>query len=488
MYKPSSNIPGTSKRLRLGIRAAVLWAVNLTLLLALAVLLGVDYQRGLTERMTEKQVSLAEEAALILPAVQVFEHHGMETVQDYIDRACIKMQDAVSPGHHIAVRLGDTVLQARTHQRASPALFSAMQVAAAAPDHQSRIDGLPILVGTAQSSSQQVYVSEFSANTIAAARKRLLARAGGIALVGLLVTAIINLILLRLVTRPIERLVQTVRHIGDGELGTTSPRFITRELSFLSGEIEAMSQSLAVADRTRRLQMNKARQIQRNLLPHSDELEATGIHHAYLPAEDVGGDFFDIHKVAEQRVAVYIGDVTGHGIPAAMSAAMLKVLFQHTSARLDDPAAVLSEINRRFHAVTLDGDFASMFMGVVDHENHRMTYANAGHEIGYIVSCRGEVRELTSTGLLLGIDPLACYEVAHIDANPGDMVVLLTDGLVETMSPENHPLGRGPIRDALAIAGERTAQQVIEQLLQLADEHRQAQPQLDDITLVVVRI
>lgn len=207
-----------------------------------------------------------------------------------------------------------------------------------------------------------------------------------------------------------------------------------------------------------------------------------------MPAEDVGGDFFDIKDLGDQHVVIYIGDVIGHGVPAAMSAAMLKVLFQHTSARLDDPAAVLDEINRRFHAVTLTGDFASMFMGVIDHKNHLMIYANAGHEIGYVVSAQGVVRELTSTGLLLGVDPEARCEVEQIQLAPGDMVVLLTDGLVETMSPDRLLLGRDPITKNLVTARNRSPQQVIENLLQLADNHRKDQPQLDDITLVVLRI
>lgn len=484
----SSRTVDEPKRPGLSIRVAVLLAVNTTLLFGLAALLGVDYQRGLTERMEAKQAALAEEAALILPAVELLEHHGLQRVQDYIDRACAKMQDTVSPGHHIAVRLSDTILQARTHHRASPTFVNAMQAGAAAPDHRSQVDGLPILVGAHTQGPTQVYVSEFTTNVLRSARNRLMARAGGILLIGLVITALVNLFLVRLVTRPIDRLVDTVRQIGNGELGTTPPRFATRELGFLAGEIGAMSQSLAVADRARRQEMDKARRIQRNLLPRPDRLEAAGIHHAYLPAEEVGGDFFDVKNLGEHRTAVYVGDVTGHGVPAALSAAMLKVLFRHASAPLDAPAAVLDEINRRFHAVTLDGDFASMFMGVIDHENHRMIYASAGHEIGYVVSAEGGVRELTTTGLLLGVDPEARCEVEQIGLAPGDMVVLLTDGLAETMSPNARLLGRDPIKSALATPPVGSPQQVTETLLRLADAHRQDGPQLDDITLVVARV
>ena len=109
---------------------------------------------------------------------------------------------------------------------------------------------------------------------------------------GFLLTAIINLILLRLVTRPVTLLVTTVRQIADGHLGTTPPALNTLEFDFLSNEIKKMSEKLALADQNRRFQMEKARKIQHHLLPVSEQLNGIGIHHIHMPAEDVGGDFF----------------------------------------------------------------------------------------------------------------------------------------------------------------------------------------------------
>lgn len=102
---------------RVSIHAALLLAVNTVLLVGVVSLLIIDYQRGLDQRLRTKQTNLVEEASLVLPAVAALRHHGNQAVQDYIDRACAQMQDSLSPGHHIAVQVGEEVFQARTHGR-----------------------------------------------------------------------------------------------------------------------------------------------------------------------------------------------------------------------------------------------------------------------------------------------------------------------------------------------------------------------------------
>ncbi len=478
-----------SPRWHLSIRAKLLLAINVVLLVGLAGLLVVDYQRGLSERLANKKVSMTEEASLVASAATMLRHHGLDAVQTYIDGACAQMQDAESPGHHIIVRFSDqTLLQARTHDRASPRLAQAMQVAARTPDHQAIVDHQSILVGASRGADLTVYVSEFTRNIRDAARSQLLTRALGIALVGITLTLIVNLVVLRVVAKPIRRLVSTVRRIGGGELGIAPSRSTTTELDDLAVEIGTMSRSLAKADEYRRHQMAKARRIQHHLMPRADHLQTVGIHHVHLPADDVGGDFFDVKIIDEHRVAVYMGDVTGHGVPAAMSAGMLKTLFEHGGEEITNPAGVLNQINRRFHAVTLDGDFATMFMGVIDRRLGKLVYANAGHEVGYVVRGDGRIDHLNSTGMLLGIDPQADCQVAELDIHPGDTVVLLTDGLVETMSPQGRLLGRQPVVTLLADACRKSAHELAADLLRLAETHRGNQPQHDDITLAVLRV
>lgn len=483
---PSHQI--SRKPRRVSIHAALLLAVNTVLLVGVVSLLIIDYQRGLDQRLRTKQTNLVEEASLVLPAVAALRHHGNQAVQDYIDRACAQMQDSLSPGHHIAVQVGEEVFQARTHGRASDDYVKAMRQAETRSDHQATVDGRSILVGVGVNNDTRVYVSEFTTNVRRVANAELRSRAIGIALVGFALTGIVNIILIRLVSRPIERLVQAVRRIGKGHFLESRPHFATREFDFLASELGEMSQSLAVVERNRQLVMNRAREIQINLLPKPELLESLKIHHEYLPADDVGGDFLDVKLLDEHRAVVCLGDVTGHGVPAAMGAAMLKTLFQNSSAKSDEPAAVLSEINQRFHAVTLDGDFATMFMGVLDRRAGHLKYASAGHEIGFIIRENREIKDLNSTGLILGVDPDSTCELRQIDVIPGDTIVLLTDGLTETMSPEGKLLGRIAVAEDLMAAFGATLPELTARLIQHAAEYRGDGPQLDDITLVAVRV
>jgi phosphoserine phosphatase RsbU/P len=484
----TSNAP-SARRKPISIRIKLLLAVNSVLISTMAVLLLIDYRQGLSERMQDKQVALSEEADVLLPAVIALRHHGLADVQAYIDLACAQMRDTTSPGHHIAVELDGEVLQARTHGRDSPAFLEAMRRGSASLDHQSRVGGQPILVGSRNNGGTHVYVSEFTTNVRRTARSRLFARAGGIALIGLAAAGIVNVVLLRLVTHPINRLVRTVRHIGKGEFGEAVERFGTAELDYLSTEVATMSHSLAEVDRHRRQQMAKAQAIQQNLLPRPEHLKSAGIYLTHRPAEDVGGDFFDVRAADDLRLVVCIGDVVGHGVPAAMSAGMLKTLFAHSSAKLCDPSAVLAEINRRFHAVTLEGDFATMLLAVVDRRKGQLVYASAGHEAGYVVRASREIHELKTTGMLLGIDPEALCDSAAVEIHPGDAVVLLTDGLVETLSPGGKILGRDILKEVLADHGpDGSAHHIAEALLRCAAEHRGGQPQYDDITVAVVRV
>ncbi len=499
MVRPFASNPthdGTSNQrhaYRPSIRVAMLVAINIVLLVALAILLTVDYQRGLAARMEDKRVSLNEEAALLLPAVAALRHHGHEAVQSYIDDACAQMQDTLSPGHHIAVELDGVVLQATTHQRASSALVEAMRHAAESSSAKVHMHGDPIIVGTSANDDSRIYVSEFTTNIRNAARVRLISRAGAIAFIGFSLTVIINLILLRLVSHPIQRMVETVRAVARGQLGETPPHFGTAEFDYLAREVGQMSRSLADAEHERHLQMRKARRIQQNLLPKTDELDRLGLVHVYQPAEDVGGDFLDVHEYESGRVAICLGDVTGHGVPAAMGAAMLKTMFQQIVARSEQPAEILAEVNKRFHAVSLEGDFATMFLGILDRPSGQFTYASAGHEAAYVLRTTGVVEELSSTGMLLGIDPEANCEVAQLTIHLGDTIVLLTDGLTETMSPEGKPLGRQAVIAALVTGVDNAPQPespdgLADRLLRLAANHRDGGPQLDDITLATLRV
>jgi len=158
------------------VRLRLLAAVNVAIVLLLGVFLILDYRQEIVERVAEKHIALEEETKTLLPAVLRMRPHGEQAVQRYIDDVCGRMQDRSSPGHHIAVQMNGTVLQAVAHHRASTAIFEAMKRAAAAPAHRAQFDNEELVVGSSGQGVTTVYVSEYMSNIRRTARGQILQR------------------------------------------------------------------------------------------------------------------------------------------------------------------------------------------------------------------------------------------------------------------------------------------------------------------------
>src|SRR3972149_2710934 len=197
----------------------------------------------------------------------------------------------------------------------------------------------------------------------------------------------------------------------------------------MATEINEMSYALHCAAEERRWQMNKARQIQENLLPKFPQLAGLKLASLYRPAEDDAGDYFDVGELTDGKVLLCVADVVGHGVPAAMMAVMLKTLVHHAIESLTDPAAILKYLNRRFMDLAVDSDFVSMFIAIWNPMTSAITYASAGHETAVLMrKGSGELQNLDSTGVLLGITE-SNWEEQQVLAKSGDRLVVGTDGL-----------------------------------------------------------
>ncbi len=477
-------LPRARRRQR-SLRTQLLVVVTAAMVLGLGVVLLLDYRTQRTARLADRGQALQDEATLLLPLVGELRHHGTDAVQRYIDDACAQMQDTTSPGHHIAVRMGDETLQARTHHRASPQILSAMQTASQAPGHRGWVDGEPILVGTAGRGDVTVYVSEYVENVLIANRVQSLRRSGWIALVGLGIIAVMEWALVRWVIRPIDRLVSTVHRIGQGLLDSRAGNVGSSELQYLAGEINAMSAALGNAEKQRHRQMDKARRIQDRLRPATGGVGPWTVASLYRPADEVGGDYLDFRLADDGELIACVADVTGHGVPAAMGAAMLKTLFNAAVDRSHDPAEIMRHIHQGFRSVSLDEDFATVIVVLLDQTSGRLRYASAGHEPAYLLRTRGEMLTLGATGMLLGIEIDTDWEVAELNLRQGDRIALLTDGWAEAHLENGGMFGReavvSVIKEGVGLSPEEAARLVIDRVTDVAH-----QPLADDLTLLVV--
>lgn len=468
------------------IKSQLLVAVNGSLALVVAVFLAYDYRRGFEERLEEKRVALEEEAKTLLPAALEMSPQGAAAVQNYIDTVCAQMQDSQSPGHHIVVELEGQTFQAVAHHRASPEILRAMREAARSPRHSAPWGQTELVVGSYEEAGVTVYVSETLDNLRLAARGDVFAHLLQLAVLALVLAIVVNVVLWRMVTRPLDRLVATVREIAAGRLGTRTGQFRSAELAYLANEVNAMSESLAAADRQRSMQMAKARDIQQHLLPQ--DIDTPGLDVAWLfePAEDVAGDYYDLLPLANGTFLLCVADVTGHGVPAAMSAAMLKALLAEACERLSSPKDILDFINRRYCEISLDSDFVSMMLVLTCPREGWLRYASAGHETALLRLSAGQTRELTSTGLLLGVLPEADWTEEKLAVQPGARLLMVTDGVTEMFDSNGKCFGRDRLAEAHSATVDRTATEAAEHIRVALEGFRQDHPRHDDVTLVIV--
>lgn len=470
------------------VRTQLLLTVGLVLVFGLAAIVTLDYRNERADRLRQKHVALQEEARILLSGVQRMASFGSQAVQDYVDDTCARMQETTSPGHHIAVRLGGTVLQAHAHRRASPEMLQAMEMAADSPTSQGQVDGRPLLVGSAREADTEVFVSEYVSNVLAASRWHLLWQSTQLAALGLAAAAVTGIVLIRVVTRPVRRLVSTVRQIAEGERGVQVAPFGTAEFQFLADEVNAMSGRLADDEVARRRTLDKARRIQENLLPTGAAPPGWRIASVFRPADAVGGDFFDFATTPAGRLVVCIADVTGHGVPAALGAAMLKILFDAAVRESDDPGQILASVNHGFSAISLDEQFASMAVATVDADEGRLWWTGAGHEPAYRLRPGRAPRPLTSTGSWIGIHATDQWETTEVNLRSGDRLILLTDGWAESNSESGEMLGRDRLRNWLGETSDATPDKAVSRLIGRLEEWCGSAAQADDTALLILEL
>ncbi len=470
------------------LRAQLLLSVNLLLFVLFAVLLGYDYQREMDIRLRQRQSALQEEAESLLQACRLIGRHGIEATQHYIDDVCATAHDKQSPGHHIVVEIAGNVLQAKSHGRQSPELLNQIREAAREVTDEVPADAR-IVVGTSGQQDLRVYVAESVSDIHRATRSDTLTRSAALFGVALVTAVFINLTIGHFVTRPIRRLVAVVKRIGQGELGVQGRSFDSDELDYLADEINRMSWNLAEADRDRRVQMEKARSIQKDLLPGDVPVPNVQYSCLFEPADEVGGDFYDILPLSDGSWLFCLADVAGHGVPAAMTAAIVKSLLTEAARQHTSTAEILKYINRGLMGISPNGNFVTMALARFVPESQTLEFVSAGHETGFLRRVDGSIDELDSTGLIVGVSEDPDWEVQEIRIRKSERLVLVTDGVTETFGPDQTLFGRHRVGELLKESPGETdsVNAFVQRLHSSVIRFRDGQRQRDDITLLAVQ-
>lgn len=248
-----------------------------------------------------------------------------------------------------------------------------------------------------------------------------------------------------------------------------------------------------VRENERRLQddLGTAREIQQQLLPTgAREIPGLDLAPAYVPARELGGDFYDFLPYGEGRLAIALGDVSGKGTAAALYGSMAIGMIREIVVSRDcDPACMLALLNQRLHNTRLDARFIAMLFCVYDAAHRRLTLANAGSPYPLLLR-DGHVISVRLEGVPLGLLPGTEYDESSLDLLPGDVVVFASDGILESENASEEEFGLQRLSAVLSsISPEDSANAIAERILAETDDHSGVgTAPHDDRTLVVLRV
>ncbi len=286
--------------------------------------------------------------------------------------------------------------------------------------------------------------------------------------------------------------------VGMVQLGVQEDRrnrFTSEDLELLA----ALALPMGAAVENERLLRERAhwaaaREIQRALLPRErPEIPGYAFWECYRPALEVGGDSYDYIQTAcdgqdvDPRWVICVGDVAGKGMPAALMSAAVCPEVRHAVRGGGSPAEVLTRVNRHVCNGGIDSRFVTMILAELDTQRHRITLANAGHEAPLIRRASGIVErlEMPGSGLPLGIVADQAYAPISLDLEPGEILVLHSDGLNDARDPQRCSFGATRVAQTLSGAP-AVASLAGEALLGAVMLHSEGAAPYDDLTIVCI--
>lgn len=301
---------------------------------------------------------------------------------------------------------------------------------------------------------------------------------------------------------PLSRLSATAKLIGEGQFQTHIPPYhandeigqLTRSFEEMQRDLNQYMSELKKNVEEKQLiigELNAAKKIQDGILPKLVEpfpkCDFCLLDASLSPARGVGGDLYDFFYMDENHLALIIGDVSGKGVPAALFMAVTETLQRSIAALLHDPAKIVTKLNKFLLNNNDANMFVTYFIAVIDVNTGKMDYCNAGHNPPYIRRRSGEVFQLTTLhGLPLAIYE-ETYESSEVTLEPGDLLLLYTDGITEAFNPSEELYGDKRLLEAIMRLGETSPPNIIRGVLDDVAQFAAGREQADDITMLAIR-
>lgn len=231
-----------------------------------------------------------------------------------------------------------------------------------------------------------------------------------------------------------------------------------------------------------------ASRIQNDLLPKQvPEVPGYDIAGRSIPAQMVGGDYFDFIHMSEGRIALCLGDVSGKGLPASLLMANLQATLRGQTLLGPTARECVGRSNMLLYESTSSEKFVTLFYSILDPAEHRLAFCNAGHENPFLVSEGKDVVRLSEGGVVLSILENFPYQEQCVDLAPGDCMVVFSDGITEAINPAQEQFGEERLGRLIADHTSETATELIESIIKAVRQFAGSAQQMDDMTLLVLK-
>ena len=234
-------------------------------------------------------------------------------------------------------------------------------------------------------------------------------------------------------------------------------------------------------------ELQVAKEIQKNLLPQEiPSIKGYNTYAINIPAQEVGGDYYDFIKISDFKTAVALGDVSGKGLSAAMLMANLQATLRGQLLFCDCSKDCIKRANNLLFKSTDTSKFVTLFFGILDTEKHTLTYCNAGHNEPLLIK-NGKITKLDKGGLLLSCFEYSDYDEEEIIFEKGSTLVIFSDGITEAMNEAEEEYGDERLEKILLDNIKESSQEIIKNIITDVKLHVGDNAQSDDITIMIIK-
>lgn len=319
-----------------------------------------------------------------------------------------------------------------------------------------------------------------------------------VSVIGIILLFLLNMIIFKRVLDPLARVTNAIHGF------TSVPgkgRKAKNEIVLLAQSLEdwqvkygrLMREKMKTAQEKRKFEndLKSAQEIQQNIIPSGypafKDHPEIDIFAILKPAETIGGDLYDYYFIDEEHLLIAIGDVSGKGIPASLFMAIASTLIKNNATVLSSHE-IVENVNNELGDRNPNQYFLTLFIGVLNIKTGVMDYCNAAHNYPFILHADGTIRTLSkSHGIPLGIYRNKIYKSNTIDLSKGDLMVLYTDGIINSRDKNGTLYGTEKLKDNLLTMNDYSSKEVVERLMGSIRNYEAEHPQSDDISIVALR-